>query len=48
MMRNTPVPIEPKPPEQYKKDLTRVVLGDSFKPNGLTDRIVNRVELSDL
>jgi hypothetical protein len=45
ILRNTPVPMEPKPPEQYKKDLTRVVLGDSFKPNGLAARIVNRVEL---
>ncbi|MCP4254935.1 MAG: hypothetical protein GY775_16325 [Candidatus Scalindua sp.] len=26
ILRNTPVPMEPKPPEQYKKDLTMVVL----------------------
>jgi hypothetical protein len=45
ILRNTPVPMEPKPAEQYKKDLTRVVMGDDFKANGLIARIVNRIEL---
>ncbi len=45
ILRNTPVPMEPKPPELYNIDLTRVVLGDGFDPNGLIARIVNRVEL---
>ena len=45
ILRNTPVPPEPKPQEQYKKDLTRVVLGEDVKANGLIARIVNRIEL---
>ncbi len=45
ILRNTPVPMEPKPSEQYKNDLTTAVLGDSSRSNGLIDRIVNRVEL---
>jgi hypothetical protein len=45
VLRNTPVPTYPKPQEQYKKDLTRVVLGDDVKADGLIARIVNRIEL---
>ena len=45
ILRNTPVPMEPKPAEKYKKDLTRVVMGDDFKANGLITRIVKRIEL---
>ncbi|MEK6765731.1 MAG: SGNH/GDSL hydrolase family protein [Planctomycetota bacterium] len=45
VLRNTPVPMEPKPQEQYKKDLTRVVLGEDVKANGLIARIVNRIEM---
>ena len=45
ILRNPPVPIDHKPQEQNKKDLTRVVLGEDLKSNGLVERIVNRIEL---
>jgi lysophospholipase L1-like esterase len=35
----------PKPEEQFKHDLTRVVLGEDLKANGFTDRVVDRIEL---
>lgn len=45
---NMPVPMEPKPTDQYKKNLTSVVLGDDFKTNGLTDSIMNKIEILQL
>lgn len=45
VLRNTPVPMEPKPVEQYKTDLRRVVLGEDSNADGLIARIVNRIEL---
>ncbi len=48
ILRNTPVPTVPKPPELYKKNLSRVVLGDGFNPNGFTTRMVKRFELLKL
>ncbi len=45
VLRNTPVPLEPKPVEQYKTDLRRVVLGEDSQTDGLIVRIVNRIEL---
>ena len=45
ILRNTPVPGKPKPEEQFKNDLTRVVLGEGMKANGLIARTVDRVEL---
>jgi lysophospholipase L1-like esterase len=44
-LRNTPVPRMPKPEEQFKHDLTRVVLGEDLKANGFIDRAVDRIEL---
>ncbi len=48
VLRNIPVPMEPKPTDQYKKNLTRVVLGEDFKANGLLNRIVNKIEILQL
>lgn len=45
ILRNTPVPMEPKPKEQFKKDLTNVVLGEDLKSNSFLDCVVNRIEL---
>ncbi len=45
VLKNTPVPLGPKPIEQDKKDLTTTVLGDGFNSNGLLARIVNKVGL---
>ncbi len=45
VLRNTPVPLEPKPVEQYKTDLRRVVLGDDSKADDFISRVVNRIEL---
>ena len=45
VLRNIPVPMEPKPTDQYKKNLTSVVLGEDFKANGLLNRITNKIEI---
>ncbi|GAX60660.1 hypothetical protein SCALIN_C13_0175 [Candidatus Scalindua japonica] len=45
ILRNTPVPMVLKPAEQYKKNLTNVVLGEGYNANSLISRIVDKIEL---
>ncbi len=45
MLRNIPVPTDPKPAEQYKKNLTNVALGEDYEAGSLISHIMDKFEI---